>query len=319
MRACPTKVSFPLRAVSGSVLLAMLFFSLVPGPSGCSAVGDLVYVLQRQLRHRALTAPFEGLASLESDHFIIRYDPTRDAGWAPAVLDVAEGAREAVSRRLGWTPAVSGTEKVTILLYADERSLDEQFAGRPGFRALGAYWCGAVQILSPRLWLTETPTVDARRRLWSEGPLVHECTHYLLDRLVPHDNYPRWLSEGLAQYVEYRETGYLWLDDDNVIAVPLRKAALYGLADLDQAFDRLENTALAYREAFLLVAYLEDTFGQDRVNLLLAHLADGARFADALRESTGMTPVEIERIWLRWLDDNLTRYSTGPGKEAQLS
>lgn len=333
----------PFRTVAAGVLLSLLLFSLIPGPAGFSAVGGLVYDWQTQLRQRSLTARFDGLASAESTHFVVRFDPDLDWAWVPVVLECAEGAREAVARRLGWSPfsvargkaaggaaggAVAGEgaaaneqgeEKVLILLYPDDASLDTQFGARPGFRAMGAYWCGVIQVLSPRLWLAERPPVDATRQFWNQGPLVHEYTHYLLDRLIPRGNYPRWLSEGLAQYVEYRESGYLWLDPENTITAPVAGAALYSLADLGRGFDRLENTALAYREAFLLVTYLEEVYGPGQVNLVLKGMAGGEAFETTLRRVTGLTPDELEKSWLRWLDENLTRYSVGAGEEAYPS
>lgn len=280
-------------------------------------MGDLVYSWQQQLRQRELLAPFKNLSELRSEHFVVRYNGSLDAAWAPAVLDCAEAAREAVMRRLGWSPrGAADSGRVTILLYPDYASLGKQFGSRSGFRALGAYWGGVIQAVTPRLWLGDEPPVDAGRQLWTQGPFVHEYTHLLLDRLVAGGNYPRWLSEGLAQYVEYRETGYLWLEVENTIRLPVAPATLYSLSELQRGFDGLENTALAYREAFLLVAYLEGTYGADTVNLLLKGLAGGETFYRALRETTGLAAVDFESGWHRWLDQNLARYSVSTGEEA---
>lgn len=274
----------------------------------------LAYDLQHDWRRARLLDSFSAADRLESDNFVLYYHADLDEAWAAAVLATAEGAREAVARRLGWSPLVTETspEKVPILLYCDQAALDRQFGPGLAFRALGAYWSGVIQVLSPRVWLEPTPTLGAQRVFWTQGPMVHEYTHYVLDQLVPHGNYPRWLSEGLAQYVEYRETGYLWLEPSNRITLPLDEARLYRLDELTRDFDDLENTALAYRQAFLLVAYMmNNNLGREGVNELLSALSDGRSLAEAVEALTGRTLKELERDWLLWLEWSLDRYSAG--------
>ncbi len=312
----------PERATFGRLLTALLLLAALPAmvypgrPGPNVTVGDLIYGWQRELRQRSLVATFDGLARVGSDHFVVHFDPRWDSDWAHLVLECAEGARDAALRRLGWSPLESPGAKVPILLYADYSSLDEQFGSRPGFRALGAYWCGVIQVLSPRLWLSERPPVDARRQLWTRGPIIHEYTHYLLDKLIPRGNYPRWLSEGLAQYVEYREAGYLWLEASNTISTPIRDSGLYSIAELGGGFDSLPNTALAYREAFLLVTYLVDSQGPDTFSHVLKGLASGLSFEVSLLRATGLSLAQLEDLWLDWLDHNLERYSLLAGEEA---
>ncbi|MCL6580176.1 MAG: hypothetical protein K6U08_00950 [Firmicutes bacterium] len=80
----------------------------------------------------------------------------------------------------------------------------------------------------------------------------------------------------------------------------LEQGTVYGLRDLDR-FGDLTNVALAYREAFLLVAYIVETHGPVGLQGLLGSLARGHGFARALRDSTGLSPHELEEGWLAWL------------------
>lgn len=312
----------PTKSIAAGLLVVLAFLALAPGLGGPLDLGGLVYNWQRNWRHDQLLGSFSGQGLSESDHFVLRYDAALDGRWAGPLLDCAEAARQAALDRVGWSPlglSEAGPEsKITILVYPDYASLGKQFSASPGFRAQGAYWGGVIQVVSPRLWLGPDPSVDAPRQLFDQGPLVHEFTHLLLDRLIPAGNYPRWLSEGLAQFVEYKETGYLWLDADNWISTPVAPASLYGLNDLDRGFDSLDNTALAYRESFLLVAYLEDAYGPDGLNALLGELARGVRLNAALHSATGLNATGLESDWHQWLDQNLPLYSMGPGKEGTL-
>jgi hypothetical protein len=275
---------------------------------------DGIYDWRCARRRARLIADFPGKDVAESPHFVLHYDESLDGAWAPVVLACAERAQQVVSRRLGWSPAgVERKEKVPILLHPTRTSLDRQFASRGGLQAVGAYWCGVVQVLSPRLWLAEEPGPATVGVLWTDGPLVHEYTHYVLDMLVPAGNYPRWFSEGLAQYVEYKETGYLWLGR-GVSAGLLPggeggEGSFYSLSELGRDFDGLENTAVAYREAFLLTAYLVDhSVGWDGLGALVGEMARGRPFEAALEKVTGLSLEEFESRWLEWLREAERRY-----------
>ncbi len=307
----PPRGPRPDRTLTGAVLAAVLALFVLWDGAGVlfTPLHDGIYDWRCARRRARLIADFPGKDVAESPHFVLHYDESLDGAWAPVVLACAERAHEAVSRRLGWSPA--GREgKVPVLLHPTRTSLDRQFASRDGLEAVGAYWCGVVQVLSPRLWLAEEPGAAAVAALWTDGPLVHEYTHYVLDMLVPAGNYPRWFSEGLAQYVEYRETGYLWLGGGaSAGLLPGSEGPLYSLPELGRDFDGLENTAVAYREAFLLTAYLVDySVGWDGLHTLLGEMARGRPFEAALEKVTGLSPKEFESRWLEWLREAEPRY-----------
>ncbi len=296
------------------LFLALAAAIIVPSSALSGGVENLIYRGQQTVRRYFLIRGFERdsghAAVLESEHFVLYYDSALDADWAALVLDSAEDARAVVLARLQSAAPADSPDRIPLLLYPDEAALDRQFASSPeGFRALGAYWCGVIQVLSPRLWLSATPLPGTKLAFESTGPLVHEYTHYLLDVLVPGGMYPRWLSEGLAQYVEYRGTGYMWLEADNVINVPIEPPSIYRLAELEQSFDDLENMALAYREAFLLVAYLEDGGPPSLMDGILGEMAHGRSFGAALQTESGMSMSSLEENWLLWLEQNLARFS----------
>ncbi|HCW50678.1 MAG TPA: hypothetical protein DGR79_01200 [Clostridiales bacterium] len=110
--------------------------------------------------------------------------------------------------------------------------------------------------------------------------------------------------------MEYRETGYLWLGGGaSAGLLPGSEGPLYSLPELGRDFDGLENTAVAYREAFLLTAYLVDySVGWDGLHTLLGEMARGRPFEAALEKVTGLSPKEFESRWLEWLREAEPRY-----------
>ena len=77
-------------------------------------------------------------------------------------------------------------------------------------------------------------------------------------------NYSRWLTEGLAQYIERDFTGF-------VLAEPLpeEKKDIYSLTQLDRTFDQRPNQVLAYWQSLETVDYLIEQHGMEKmVNLM---------------------------------------------------
>ena len=113
-------------------------------------------------------------------------------------------------------------------------------------------------------------------------------------------NYPRWFTEGLAQRVEYKLTGYLWIESGSSL-----DQDLYSLEEMTEQFDTLTNQPLVYRQSFLLVDYLARTYGEEALADLVALLGNGVKFDTAISKITGATTRALYHTWLEWVDEHL--------------
>lgn len=235
-----------------------------------------------------------GYQRLEGPHFTVYYPPGADSA-ARMVLEAAEASYGPVVAALGYRPP----GKAPVVVHPDRRSLAAAFGWAQGEAATGVYWAGVIRVLSPDAWIHGRSEAQRRELFRRLHPLAHEFTHYVLDYRTD-GNYPRWFTEGLAQWMEYRVTGYRWL----VPAASLRQP-LYSLADLEERFDQLPNQALAYRQSYLLVDHLVHRCGAGGMDRLLDHLAGGRPFAKALAAACGMDLDSFARDWERWVQDHL--------------
>lgn len=217
-----------------------------------------------------------------------------DAGAAAAEARLAArlAARHlpAVARDLG----VAAPPPATLVLVPTREALAAAIGPRWGAGAVGAYWRGVIWVLSPSRWL-DTAAPGWERRFETEGPVVHELSHLLLD-VRSAGNRPAGWDEGVAQYEERRRTGFEWLEAANRLDQPL-----YTLDELLNGFERLGNEALAYREAYLFVRYLAETRGDGALSAVHDALARGLPPAAALAAATGEDPGRLEAGWRRWL------------------
>lgn len=116
----------------------------------------------------------------------------------------------------------------------------------PNAAPLGYYQGGVVWLLAPSAFLPPGP---ASSRLYGrQGPVVHELTHEA-DSVVSGGTVPRWFDEGVAQYEDWRLTGYVWVQPGDAF-----EQTVYTWGQLNGRFGALPNQALAYRQALAATA-----------------------------------------------------------------
>jgi hypothetical protein len=89
--------------------------------------------------------------------------------------------------------------------------------------------------------------------------MVHEYTHLVVDKLTG-GNYPRWFTEGVAQYEEKRVTGYTLEEDFEI-----DESVTYSYEDILYRFDQLTDVTKAYLDALEMTTFLA---GDDGINEL---------------------------------------------------
>ncbi|HYF92955.1 MAG TPA: hypothetical protein VD969_12010 [Symbiobacteriaceae bacterium] len=253
-----------------------------------------VYSLYRDRGRTRVLSDLEGYEKKSGEHVDV-YFTENDRNVAEWVLHTTEAVFLPVTTAVGYEPA----ERVPMIIYPSRQELRNAFGWGNGESAMGVYWSGTVRLLSPNVWIGEKRDRDKRKVFDKMNPIAHELTHYMLDYFT-NGNYPRWFTEGLAQRIEYKVTGYLWIEDDSSL-----DQNLYTLSDLDERFDQLKNQPLAYRQSFLLVDYMVQTYGEPVLTALIQELAKGTPFQTAVKEATGVSMNTVYQDWLDWVDEHL--------------
>lgn len=233
---------------------------------------------------------------VRSDRFELYYtEPDKDV--ANLVLETAESIYDDVVEQIGFRPP----GRVPLILHHTRSELRDAFGWGNGESALGVYWHGTIRLLSPNAWLDYADKTRQKRAFQKLNPIAHELTHYVLDYLTS-GNYPRWFTEGLAQFVEHNVTGFLWIEPASSL-----DRELYTLADLRDRFDNLENQPLAYRQSYLLVRYMVETYGEDRLAHLIHLLGQGTPFDQAVEQAYKTSMPQIYAGWKTWVAENMER------------
>jgi hypothetical protein len=277
-----------LLALIPLVLLAALVCWIWPRPR------EAFYSLYRERGKEKALETLDGYHYRNSDHFELYYT-NRDSNVVDMVLQTAESVYEPVVKQMGFEPA----GRVPLILYSSRDDLRHAFGWGNGESAVGVYWSGTIRLLSPNVWINEDSLSQKQKAYRQLNPIAHEFTHYVLDYMT-NGNYPRWFTEGLAQWVEHRVTGYLWIEPESTL-----RQELYTLDDLQDRFDTLRNQPLAYRESYLLVDYFARTYGERSLSQLVQCLEDGTGFARAVQQVSGSSPDQVYDGWSDWVQAHL--------------
>ncbi len=250
-------LGLPMLLVAGLVLVTLN----LRNPGNARGV---MYDIFRDVAKRNMLLFTSTWPTAESQHFVLRYRP-EDGAVAPLVLETAEEVYEGVTGLLGYRPG----RKVPVVMYPDRLSLGRSFGWAGDESAMGVYWAGVIRVLSPADWLRGTAWSEMSAHFKAKGPMAHELAHLLVDYRA-RGNYPRWLTEGIAQYVEREVVGFEF-------PLPPERGEWYPLGQMDKTFDALPDQSLAYHQSLLMVDYLAELKGypvlMDMLDLLGAGLS----------------------------------------------
>ncbi len=166
-----------------------------------------------------------------------------------------------------------------------------------GLRHPEPWVAGTADPSGARIALRTGPGLNGPRGLRSV--LRHEIAHIGLGAATA-GNYPRWLTEGYAQYASGE---WSWEDAWHLQSAFLRRGATT-LAEIDLRFRRHSTEArMGYLLSYTAVHELAQLGGEAGLAAVFRRLREGASFEEALRLTYGITADDFEVRWKRSLVD----------------
>jgi len=219
----------------------------------------------------------KGFDSLVTPHFKILFLP-QDRYEVGAVAKAAEKTYAEVGKDFDFFPK----DRIPIVIYPDSESLQQAFNWPADQSTQGVYYRGLIYIQAPGAWIDDTGNLQ--EIFFNNGPMVHEYTHLVVDRLTG-GNYTRWFTEGVAQYEEEKVTGYTLAQDFDI-----DKSELYPLDDIISGFDELPDVPKAYIQALDMTETLAGKGGIREIRAILAQLKNGASADEIYLRTACKTP-----------------------------
>jgi tetratricopeptide (TPR) repeat protein len=240
--------------------------------------------------------------ALTSEHFLVRMDPREAEIYGPRVIELLERAYAQLCKKYGLEPK----QRTVVEIFPDQKDFAIRTFGLPG----GAGYLG---VCFGRVITANSPAARPASPSNWEAVLWHEFTHVVTLQLT-RNRMPRWLSEGISVYEERQARGS-WGEQMK----PRYRAMILGddltpVSRLSGAFLKPKSAIhlqFAYYESSLVVEYLLERFGLEKMKRLLADLGRGVPINAAIERVTGMSMDTVDREFAERARQ-LAR-ATGPG------
>ena len=134
---------------------------------------------------------------------------------------------------------------------------------------------------------------------FSLGSIIkHELCHLLLHDKIRKVSLPRWLDEGVSQWVSDGIAEIIMSRKGSILNEAVLANKLLSLRRLGERFPRDEKSLLlAYEESKSLVEFINQKFGRKGILDLLKHMEDGDEVDVAILKSFSIPLDELQRRW----------------------
>jgi len=218
---------------------------------------------------------------LKSEHFDVRMEPREAELYGPDVLVLLERAHATLTKKYG----IPLRERTVVEIFPDQKDFAIRTFGLPG----GAGYLG---VCFGRVITANSPASRPGSPQNWQAVLWHEFTHVITLTLTK-NKMPRWLSEGISVYEERQQRGN-WGEH----MTPRYRAMILGsdlapVSKLSASFMQPKTPAhlqFAYYESSLVVEWLIQRWGVEKMRALLADLAKGTAINAAL--AARFAPIE---------------------------
>jgi hypothetical protein len=261
-----------LLALQGEYSLAKKLTARAYSQLRSEALGQRVR--QLELEERLATSS----KTLESDHFEIRFSPGGEE-----VVERMVRILESERMRLGQVIPIQSDRKIEV----HALSIYDFYGQYDGAMGVIGVFDGRIRV----------PFADA----WGLPPelvavLTHELAHAMISDFT-HNQAPKWVQEGLAQFVEMVSTRANPIADyvrsGRYLSFPMIEEVLAG-------FSNVKLVAAAYDQSFWTFCYLETRYGAAGIRELLRAFRDGLTTEAALFELFSTTPSDLDRELREW-------------------
>lgn len=205
-----------------------------------------------------------------------------DETFGEALLEAAVAGLEFNQQHAG----LKASTPVDVYIYANTDDMREAILYEPS-------WTGGLAFPDHDIVLIGISPSDLD---WGRRALVHELTHVLVGHLTFTclGDVPTWLNEGLAVYSE----GDLDTASRAQLENAIRQDDLMSVRSLSAGFSEVASRAqLSYSQSYSLVRFLIETYGQEKMTVLLVALRDGLPIDRALLQVYGFDVDGLEEAW----------------------
>ncbi|MBI3852419.1 MAG: tetratricopeptide repeat protein [Verrucomicrobia bacterium] len=240
-------------------------------------------------------------ATLTNQNFIVRMGSHEAAVYGQRVLALLEQARSNLSAKYGFEPK----RPTTVEVFPEQKDFAVRTFGMPGNPGYLGVCFGTVVTAN-------SPAAHPGHPVNWQAVLWHEFCHVVTLQMT-RNKMPRWLSEGISVYEE-RQANPSWGEHltpryrEMILGEDLTPVSKLSAAFLTAPSEH--HLQFAYYESSLVVEFLVQQFGLDKLKSILHDLGDGAEINQTLEKNT-VAMAEIEKEFAAFARERADKLAPG--------
>jgi tetratricopeptide (TPR) repeat protein len=220
--------------------------------------------------------------SIQTPHYLLRYDEKTDAALAHYLSEYLEGLYEDLAKQFNYRP----TGPILVEVFNNHDMFSGRIVALPDLHTIGA--------CTGRMFAMVSPKGKGLRRPFNWGRVIrHEMVH-IFNLEQTNFQVPHWLTEGLAVRNECFPRPPSW---NQVLVERVNKDDLLNLTNVNLGFMRPrtpDEWTLAYCQSNLYIEYMTRTHGPESVAGMLAAYKDGLETEAAIKKVCGVEVADFE-------------------------
>ncbi|MGP1310816.1 MAG: tetratricopeptide repeat protein, partial [Phycisphaerales bacterium] len=265
------------------------------------AVAELDPFNSRARNSLALLENLSEFATIESDHFVVRYKPGVDEVMAREMVPLLADIHEVVAGAFDHEPE----RKTTIELMPDHEWFAVRITGMPDVHTIAAATGPVIAMEAPKIGANHSGEYDWVRVVRHE--YVHTVTLSRTRNRIPH-----WFTEAAAVRYELAPRDY---DTCLLLAGALKNGELFDLQDINVAFVRPKkpsDRSQAYAQGHWMYEYIEHRWGTQAPLDLMDLYAQGVRQGEAFRRVLEIEPEVFLADFKEWAAEQVRAWGLAP-------
>ncbi len=235
----------------------------------------------------------ETYTTQESEHFTVRLsEHDADILW-PYLQPLLEEAWDTLTAKYGFEPEAP----ILIEVFEKPEDFAVRSVGLPDIGPLvGICFGKVITLISP-----ESLSANWQEIVW------HEFVHVISLQMTA-NRMPRWLSEGLSVWEEREARPYWGRSQGLDLVRAVEQDKLLNIAELDSGFSGARNNAdlgFAYFQAYLVVDYIADEYGFEKLLELVAQYTPGKEDDERFDAVFELSLAQFDSGFRSWIDRRL--------------
>jgi len=238
---------------------------------------------------------------IESEHFIVRYEPGPDEIMALEMLEALEGLHEIVAGVFDHVP-----ERKTILeLMPNHKLFAVRITGMTGIHTIAAATGPLIAMEIPKEGHGHTGPYNWSRVIQHE--YAHTVTLSRTNNRIPH-----WFTEAAAVYVEPGPRDY---STCQLLLRALETDTLFDMREINLAFVRPRkptDRAQAYAQGHWMYQFIVDRWGDEAPLKMMDLYASGFTELDAMTDVLSLPVPEFQEAFIAWAREDVKKWGMLP-------